>query len=247
MRAAFVPIGARDPAMASAPGHDPAGYLDDVTLRARAEAMGAFLFSRPEDLHADPAKPTQVVFASTGHGTSFPADDWGDLYLIDMEFPADLDGVMAEGGTPIVATLTLLHDSDETGDHGLRNPDNVVWAADGFIYVQEDKAVRLARFGAESGMEASIWRLDPRDPSQPMRIAMIDRGAVPHGMTDPKVAVAGEWESSGIIDLSPLLDTRPGEVVLLATVQAHGVRDGAIGGRGDLVEAGQLLLLWRSP
>ena len=54
---------------------------------------------------------------------------------------------------------------------------------------------------------------------------------------------SGAWESSGIVDVTRLFGGAPGEVLLLANVQAHGVTDGPIGGPHGLVEASQLLLL----
>ena len=68
---------------------------------------------------------------------------------------------------------------------------------------------------------------------------------MPAGARDRKQGETGAWESSGIIDLSAVLERKPGELVLLADVQAHGVTDGPIGGAAALVEGGQLLLLSR--
>jgi hypothetical protein len=231
----FVPLAARlaDPG----PGTDALGYRDDTALRIEAERLGAFMFSRPEDLHADPRDGTRVAFASTGHGQKFPADDWGGIYLLELQFSPDGDAFVAR------AELTLLYDSDDTGDIGIRNPDNLVWAGDGALYVQEDKAVKRARFGAASGREASVWRLDPRRPETPQRLATIDRRAVPSGATDAKAGELGAWESSGIIDVTALLPGPTAEIRLLLDVQAHGVTDGPVGGARDLVQASQLLLL----
>lgn len=234
----FLPITARDLIRAGSRGYDRSGYLDDTTLRGLADARGAFRFSRPEDLHTDPRNGTEAVFASTGHGDVFPADEWGDLYRVSVRFAP------GAGGEPEPsATLTLVYDSDERGDAGLRNPDNLAWAVDGRVYVQEDKAVKRATFGATGG-EAGIWVLPPDGPPEAARrIARVDRTAVPAGSTDAKAREVGAWESSGIVDASPALGAWPQRLALLATVQAHSVTDGAIGGRDALVQAGQLLLL----
>jgi hypothetical protein len=237
----FVPLPARTADGKAAPGTDAAGYFGDAELRRRARGLGAFMFSRPEDLHTNPRRGTQVVFASTGHGDEFPADDWGNVYLVDMSFTPD-----AAGGIAAVADIRLFYDSDETGDRGLRNPDNVVWATDGLIYAQEDRATKRATFGGGSGREASVWALDPMGAVAPLRIAMVDRSAVPPGSTDRKAAEPGAWESSGVTDVTGLLGGAPGEVLLLVTIQAHGVTNGPIGGRRGLVEASQLLLLSKS-
>lgn len=236
----FVPLAIRTADGQRSTVTDAAGYFNDPELRQRAARLSAFMFSRPEDLHTNPRNGTQVVFASTGHGGEFPADDWGNVYLVDVSFAPDVEGhLRAE------AQVRLFYDSDETADRGLRNPDNVVWASDGRIYVQEDRATKRAGFGAESGREASIWALDPTGAAAPVRIAGIDRRAVPAGSTDSNAAQLGAWESSGIVDVTALLGGAPGEVVLLANVQAHGVTDGLIGGPRALVEASQLLLLTR--
>ena len=234
----FVPLATRTEGGTPGNETDSAGYLNDPELRRRAKALGAFMFSRPEDLHTNPRTGTQAVLASTGHGGRFPADDWGNVYLIDVQFVPGEEGALASE-----ARLRLFYDSDDSGDHGLRNPDNLVWAADGTIYVQEDRATKLARFGADSGQEASVWALDPGGTSPARRIAIIDRRAVPAGSTDSKARETGAWESSGITDVTALLRGAPGEILLLANVQAHGVTDGPIGGKGNLVEASQLLLL----
>ncbi len=236
----FIALAQRNGARAGTAGYDGAGYPDDTTLRHEAARQGAFLFARPEDLHANPADPRQIVFSATGQGKVYPADDWGNLYLATLRFRDD-----PAGGYRPEAELTLLYDSDETGDHGIRSPDNLVWATDGNIYVQEDKAVAHGEFGAASHHEASIWQLSPAAPSKPRRIAGIDRHALPAGTSDAGAATPGAWESSGIIDVSQLFGAAPGELVLLATVQAHTVTDGAIGGTGALVQGGQLLWLTR--
>jgi hypothetical protein len=173
----------------------------------------------------------------------FPGHDaWGTIYRIDVDFEA------------MTTTLKILYDGDDAGgarfshpDEGIRSPDNLEWADDGWIYIQEDKAKQQdPLFGSHSGQEASIWRLDPRTGTV-QRIARIDRSVVlPKGSTDEKPGVIGAWESSGILDVTPLFDSRPGERVLLATVQAHPIRDGLIGMR-NLIEGGQLILLRRPP
>jgi hypothetical protein len=237
----FLPLPARDPARAGAAGYDSDGYLDDTTLRKEAWRHGAFAFSRPEDVHTNPARGTQAVFSSTGHGDRFPDDDWGTLYRIDARFDAADDGWPA-----VVATLTILHDGDDFAGRGIRNPDNLTWASDGMVYVQEDKATKRARFATGEGIDASIWRIDPLQPDDYQRIAVIDREVLrPPGVQDAKAGRFGAWESSGIIDISPLLQLAPGRLALLLTVQAHGLRGGPVGGRGELVEGGQLLLLTR--
>ena len=153
----------------------------------------------------------------------------------------------------LTATLKILYDGDDAGgrfshpDEGIRNPDNLEWGEDGWIYIQEDKAKqRDPLFGSHSGEESSLWRLDPLT-GEVQRIARIDRSVIlPEGSTDESPGVIGAWESAGILDVTSLFDSRVGERVLLATVQAHTIRDGLIAKR-KLDEGGQLILLRRPP
>ncbi len=207
---------------------------------ANALAQGAFEFSRPEDLATDPSNPTRAVLASTGRSSLFDgADSWGTTYLIDVDFDA--------AGAPTAGTMTIAYDGDDAGngqfagpDFGLRSPDNLEWAADGYIYLQEDRS--FGEFGDTSGEEASIWRLDPED-GKLTRVAQMDRSAVPTGQEDIDPDDLGDWESSGIIDVSALFDARPGAMFLF-DVQAHSLRGGAVDSE-DLVQGGQLAFLIR--
>jgi hypothetical protein len=104
-----------------------------------------------------------------------------------------------------------------------------------------------------------VFRIDPSNanPSSTLnRIAQVDRTALPATQTDPSSTDIGNWETSGILDVSTLFGAKPGEL-LVFDVQAHSLRDGSIitatniDGNGDgtktrqenLVEGGQLSLL----
>ena len=242
LRGRFVPIAARDLSKAGQPGYDAQGYLDDKTLQNSAYAAGAFQFSRPEDVATNPDLGTQVVLASTGNGAVFPADNWGDTYVISLKM-SERSLSLRE---PIVATVVIAYDGDEPGNQaqGLRSPDNLDWADDGLIYIQEDRAtVPSSLFAPPGTPEASIWSLNPKT-SVIEHVAEIDRSVVyPLDATDPSAADRGNWESSGVLDVSHLFDVGSG-TVLLVDMQAHSIRDGSIGGSTSLVEGGQLLLLW---
>jgi hypothetical protein len=186
-------------------------------------------------LHVNPSHRSEFVFASTGRGENFSTDDWGDIYIVST----DLEALTAE--------IRILYDGDDQNgdpdnqfshpDYGLRSPDNLVWGHDGSIYVNEDPATQL---GGVSGRDASIWRLSPRT-GKANRIAEVDRTALypPDADNDPDEF----WESSGVLDVTGLFPTRPGETLLVSDVQAHGITGGGIGGEADLVEGGQLLFL----
>jgi secreted PhoX family phosphatase len=235
----FRPLLVRAPELAGKPDHDRDGYLDDTALRAQAMSTGAFMFSRPEDLATNPRNQTQAVFCSTGHGTRYPADDWGTIYLVAVRFEA------AGNELRPTATLSILYDADDFGDHGIRCPDNVAWASDGLIYVTEDNATKVHVFGAQSGREASIWTIDPVNAENRRRIAEIDRSIVlPADARDARSDERGAWECSGLIDVSAEFGAAD-ELLLLTAVQAHSIRGGALGGNDELVQGGQLLLLSR--
>jgi hypothetical protein len=148
--------------------------------------------------------------------------------------------------------LKVVVDSDRlTGvarQGGVRNPDNIAWGRNGKLYVQEDRSLpggtADGRFGAE---EASIWEVDPLT-GQAERWAQIDRGAVPavYGQTDSLPTDIGNWESSGVLEVSHLFGAAPG-TVFLSDVQAHSLTNGTLNGSSYLVEGGQLQLIQVAP
>jgi hypothetical protein len=129
----------------------------------------------------------------------------------------------------------------------IRNPDNLTWSQDGSIYVQEDRSVAAGYFAEQ---EASIWKVSTsvKDPvtgqAQADRWLQIDRTAVPtiYGQTDPNPSDYGNWESSGIIDVSSIYGETAGSM-FLADVQAHNLVNGNLAGNGYLVQGGQLNLI----
>ena len=226
----FVPIAARDVSHAGDPGYDALGYSDDTTLTAAADALGAFNFRRPEDVSVNPANAHQAVFATTGiEGSSNRA---GTLYTVTVDFAA-IDSP--------TASLSVVYNGNLDAARRIRNPDNVDWAGDGRIYVQEDRATGgLFGPGAVNPHEASILSIDPATAAI-LRVAGMNRAAVPYGSADSAPADVGNWESSGILDVSALFGC-PGGTLFLADVQAHSIVDGPIAA-GKLSTGGQLLLI----
>ena len=222
-------------------GYDQQGFATQFQQDALGAAVGAFRFSRPEDVAANPQDGTQAVLASTGRGDVFPSDNWGTTYTIDIDF-----------GNHMTADINILYDGDDAGngqfedpDFGLRSADNLDWADNGKIYVQEDRSTTPKElFGATSGEEASIWEINPLT-GHLTRIAQINRDAVlPEGQSDSQPDDLGNWESSGILDVSHLFDYEPGSLSIF-DVQAHSVGGGAIESE-NLVEGGQLAFLINS-
>lgn len=237
----WVAVNARNAGAAGTTGHDALGYKNDSRLRSDAFALGCFSFSRPEDLSASPNDGSLIAFTSTGRGSVYPLDNWGDTYLIDIDFTG--------AGVPTTGNLSILYDGDDAGggqfmspEEGLRSPDNLDWADDGFIYVQEDQANQVGDFGA-AGFETSIWRLHPAT-GEAFRVAMTDRETVlPLGSTDSRINDYGNWESSGIVDVSTLFGEAPGTLFLF-DLQAHSVVNGVIAAK-NLYGGGQLCFLER--
>ena len=246
-----------------ATGYDEYGYPTQRNLWTQAEAKGAFGFSRPEDVSTNPANGREIVLASTGV----------DTYAVD---PVSGDGADTFGTTYSVKTrfrwwslfsptircdVEILYDGDADATRALRSPDNLDWADDGYIYIQEDRAETdtltgelLFGAGAANPNEAGIVRLDPSNGAL-LRVANIDRSvildgslATPANAVDVDAGVVGAWESSGIVDVSTLFGQAPGTLFLF-NVQAHGIEDqdqfnpASRIVDGDLVEGGQLLFL----
>ena len=230
----WVEVTVLDPASAGLPGYDFQGYADIDTLQNEADALGCHSFSRPEDIATNPLDGTQVVFASTGRGSLYPADNWGTVYVIDVDF------------SDLTATLVIIHDADDLldPDTGIRSPDNLDWANDGKVYITEDRSTSPASlFGASTGIEASVWGLDPVTRAF-VRIGEVDRSAVaPAGAGDICAGDLGCWEASGILDVTDAFQTLPGERLLFGVIQAHGIEGGAIGGNASLDEGGQLYFM----
>jgi hypothetical protein len=218
-------------------GYDSMGFATQAQQDQLFIDAGGFQFSRPEDVATNPEDGTVAVMASTGRDNRFPEDSWGTTYEIATEFD--------ESGNPLTAQLDILYDGDDAGagqfespDFGLRSPDNLDWADDGHIYINEDRSID--DFGLTSGEEASIWQLDPETGAL-TRVAQMDRSAVPEGQTDAEPEDIGAWESSGILDVSTLFGDEPGTRFIF-DVQAHSLEDGIIASEG-LVEGGQLAFL----
>lgn len=227
-------------------GFDEYGYPTQKTLWLRAKAEKAFQFSRPEDLATNPRKGNMAVLASTGRESDFDgADVYGTLYTIETDFKN------------MKARLHILYDGDADPTGTLRSPDNLEWADDGMIYVQEDKAVSTATYIEKNGDESGIVRIDPWKGIV-TRVAEIDRGvaldaSIPvwTDAVDEAPDEVGKPESSGIIDVSRAFGELPGSLFLF-NVQNHGIDDQELYNADsrlqdeDLKEGGQLLFLRRN-
>ena len=119
----FVEINHYNPILEGTEGYDELGFAIQDQQDVLAAEVGAFLFSRPEDVATNPENGMEAVLASTGIGQLYPSDNWGTLYTVNINF-ADLS-----------SNLKILYDGDDAGegqfsdpDFGLRSPDNLDWA-----------------------------------------------------------------------------------------------------------------------
>jgi len=113
------------------------------------------------------------------------------------------------------------------------------------IKVQEDRS--YSEFCLVSGEEASIWSLDPETGSTE-RLYQVDRSVavegLPLGQEDTDPDDCGDWETSGIIDVTSLFEPDDCSTLLLANAQSHSVRwpnDPDV--QADLVQGGQIFFL----
>ncbi|MDR4497295.1 MAG: DUF839 domain-containing protein [Candidatus Scalindua sp.] len=234
----FVKIEHFNPAKAAMNNYDSMGFANLMLQDSLADAVGAFMFSRPEDLSVNPNNGTQVVMASTGFSGSFGgADSWGTTYLIDVHLGDILNEDLVDINY-IPVTVEIIYDGDNNNqfanpDDGLRSPDNLDWASNGYIYIQEDEAI--PSFGQTNNIEASVWQLNPIN-GQLVRVLEMDRSAVPLSQIDLDPSDIGDWESSGILDVTGLFKTKKKEQVFILDVQAHSLKGLPID--GVLVPAG---------
>ncbi len=223
-------------------GSQIAAFTTAADLRALAASAGAMAFTRIEDGDVNPLTGREVAFATTGGSGT---DLYGNVQVLQMAASFGADGLLAAGADTslrVVADADRLTGLDRQG--GIRNPDNLAWSANGSLYVQEDRSLpggsADGSFGSE---EASIWKLDPLTGGAE-RWARIDRTAVPvaYGQSDSAPSDIGNWESSGVIDVSSIYGAPAGSH-LLANVQGHSLAGGNLVGSHYLSEGGQIDLI----
>ena len=214
-------------------------------LRALASAAGAMPFTRIEDGDVSPSGK-QVAFTTTG-GTG--VDLYGNVQILDFTNAFRGNGLLATG--PNTTSLRVVDDSDRlTGvsrQSHLRNPDGLAWSGQ-HLYVQEDRSLPNGTAdGSFGSQEASIWKVDAVT-GQKQRWAQIDRSAVPtaYGQSDSAPTDIGNWESSGVFDVSAMYGAPAGSF-FLANVQAHSLNNGNLVGSHYLTEGGQIDLIQVMP
>jgi Bacterial protein of unknown function (DUF839) len=199
--------------------------LDEAQLEAVSDALGAFRFARPEDGAFNPKNRNEYLFVTTGGAAG--ANELGRLYSLRLH-PGN---VLKDG------TLEVVYNADDVvadgGDIAI-SPDNIDISTE-YLMINEDGTAESRLVMGEKGRDGSIWRFDVGrhgvDADSAARIAELDppgRDGIPVG--------PGVWETSGIIDASPLF----GGDTWLFDVQAHSPTAPPA---PNTVEDGQLLLL----
>ncbi len=214
---------------ANTTGYDSLGYKTLEKLAADADALGAFSFARIEDSDLDPNDATKAVFVTTGN-----ADFDNGSNLSGIVYTADFDFTSLSAPTAVVQ---VVHNTNTAPGMPIRSPDNVEWSADGWIYLQEDRAADIFGAGAPNQNEASILRLNAATGAIE-RIGQVVRSNYPAGFNDSLASTNGAWETTGIIDVSLAFDRTPG-ALFLTNVMAHGILSSTFG------EGGQMLFLSR--
>lgn len=217
-------VAVRDATRANTSGYDAAGYKTADKLAIDADAVGAFSFARIEDIDRAPGYGNKFAFAVTGNADFDGGSNTAGMIHTILVNLSQL--------TAPTAAIKVIHNANTAIGRPIRSPDNVEWSADGWIYIQEDKAAPIF---ATSAAESSILRFNPVNGAIE-RIATINRDAILPSTVDQFATVEGAWETTGIIDVSAAFGKAAG-TLFLSNVMAHGVA------AGGLVERGQLVLI----
>lgn len=162
----------------------------------------AVLFSKAEDVHVDtqpggPGFGVRAALASQGQG----------VFLVDcssLEFVAGDLGVRRQSAVTVLFAAGT-DQGDGSGSSGLFDAmDNLVWSANGRLYVNEDDG------------EGDIWEIavDALLAEQSAGILAPPSTTVRQILDADPIAGLGINESSGIIDISALVGYLPGSVLL---------------------------------
>lgn len=224
------------PGTISGPGIDGPQWV----LEHWGDLNNVFQFLRIEDIATDkrPGKSNVIYLADSGRGSNtaapgatFPSTN-GRVWkmVLDPSDPTRVTSlsILLEGDDFPVKTLNEIH-----------QPDNLETTLNG-LYIQEDPGSSqqfvLADQGGANATTARIWQYKFTG-GPPGVVAKVDQSA-DEGTTDNDLATSagrwGEWESSGIIDVSSIFG--PGK--FLVTVQAHTLWVQKADGPDNLAPAG---------
>jgi hypothetical protein len=207
--------------------------LSDVETEAAADAAGAFGFVRMEDGAFTKNSRKDFYFVTTG-GNQAAGNALGRLYHLRLN-----------PGNPLGdAELSVVYNADQMAAAGgdiAVSPDNID-ASEQSLMVQEGGTMPARNFINAKGREYGIWRFTLTgdelgvDPASATRVVELN----PPGRDGIVPMRLGPWESSGIIDASPMF----GADSWLFDVQAHPPTTPPL---PNTVEDGQLLIMRRHP
>lgn len=182
-------------------------------LEDEVQTKNALDFIRLEDLHSDQNNNSKIYVADTGDKEAGDQYKNGRIYSLELANP--LRNSSTSSSASYGAILAVILDGDVGDD--IRNPDNIATSKNSLM-IQED----LNDYNRiKDGENARILQVD-LVTNQLKPIAIVDQSV------DKSKPNAGEWESSGIIDVSHIF----GNGNWLADIQAHTINEG-----------GQILLL----
>lgn len=163
-----------------------------VTGEWVADPTNAARFSKSEDLHTNMNKD------DSGYGREVAlACQYEAVFKVDFTSTPFVQGAL--GPNPM-SEITVLFAAEGSGDV-FNDMDNLVWSADGNIYVNEDD------------LEGDVWMLDPAA----LEAAYAEGDYIPDSTQYANILDA-EYilESSGIIDISEHLEYEPGSIFMTA-------------------------------
>ena len=177
------------------------GFSTTVTGTWLEDAAEAVLFAKSEDVHpnVEPASPgygKEAVLASQGEG----------IFKIDFSQLDFIQGDLGQSRDSDVSVLYVAAKQDYTTPFS--KMDNLVWATDGMIYVNEDDG------------EGDMWRVDPVSLEASFAAPDFDPATFIPNRSQVTYILDADFakESSGVIEISQEVNYPPGSV-FLATAQ----------------------------
>jgi hypothetical protein len=195
--------------------------VNGATQQTDARANGITEFARPEDGHWVNASTFYFVTTGGTPGTGVAAQT---ARLYKVTFAAGAGGTVDyDNGTVSMAleSATLLG----TDGAAARSFDNIAVTDDGKVVIQEDPG--------NSSYIAKTWVYDPATGSA-VQIMESDRSRF---ITGAPGFLTQDEESSGVIDITAVMNKGDGQQYFLANMQAHYPI------AGELVEGGQLYVM----
>jgi len=248
------------PAVAGAPPNGPQWVLDQWGNKENnATGEDVFRFVRLEDIAYDkrPGMSNVVYIADTGRASRatvpLPRSTNGRIWKLEFEDPENPTdnvklSILVDGDDHLTAADDLVGAFGE-----IHQPDNIETTANGSLLVTEDpsSANQYAFPRTANETPARVWRIDlkaanpdaqtSRDTAAEVDQTLLDElpGYDVDGpqTTPPTISPAsmGNWEASGIIDVSSVF----GEGAFLVAIQAHSLWIEKVDGPDLLTPAGK--------